>query len=69
MSNINLNPGITFKENGTYTGGIPAQWTPIGTNAKNYTGTFDGNGHVISGLYINNNDADYQGLFLSLIHI
>lgn len=63
ISNINLNPGITFKENGTYTGGIPAQWTPIGTNAKNYTGTFDGNGHVISGLYINNNDADYQGLF------
>lgn len=37
-------------------------WTPIGTSTKNYTGTFDGNGHVIRGLYINA-AASYQALF------
>ena len=41
-------------------------WTPIGTSSsKPYSGTFDGNGHTISGLYIKNtsSDSDYQGLF------
>ena len=28
-----------------------------------YTGTFDGNGHTISGLYFNNTNTDYAGLF------
>ena len=37
-------------------------WYPIGTNSNKYTGTFDGNGHTISGLYIDSDD-DYQGLF------
>ena len=38
-------------------------WTPIGNSSSNsYEGTFNGNGHTISGLYIDNN-ADYQGLF------
>ena len=37
------------------------QWTPIG-NGSEYTGTFDGAGHTISGLYINS-DAKYVGLF------
>jgi len=38
------------------------QWTPIGTSSKPFQGTFDGDGHVVSGVYINstNNDA---GLF------
>jgi len=39
-------------------------WTPIGTNATNsFKGTFDGAGHTISGLYINNASRDYAGLF------
>ncbi len=38
------------------------QWIPIGSSSKKYSGTFDGNGHRITGLYINNS-ADYQGLF------
>ena len=39
-------------------------WNPIGTSEENaYTGTFDGNGKTISGLYINDSTADYQGLF------
>ncbi len=38
------------------------QWTPIGDYSKPYTGTFDGKGHTISGLYIDS-DAKYVGLF------
>ena len=65
MNNIDLNPGITFNADGTYyspAGVAPQEWTPIGTNSNKYTGTFDGNGHTISGLYIDSS-ADFQGLF------
>ncbi len=37
-------------------------WIPIGTVLKPYTGTFDGEGHTISGLYCGSG-ADYVGLF------
>ncbi|MCQ2121102.1 MAG: hypothetical protein MJY78_04650, partial [Fibrobacter sp.] len=39
------------------------QWTPIGTEEKPYKGTFNGNGHTISGLYFNDENVDYVGLF------
>jgi len=40
------------------------QWTAIGTSVANsFQGTFDGNGHIISGVYINNSASNYQGLF------
>ncbi len=41
-------------------------WTPIGRyNLGNgrFQGTFNGNGHKITGLYINRPDSDKQGLF------
>jgi hypothetical protein len=37
-------------------------WIAIGTCPKRFHGTFDGNGHTISGVYIKN-PADDQGLF------
>lgn len=37
-------------------------WTPIGDASHKYTGTFDGNGHVIQNLFIDTTE-DYQGLF------
>lgn len=41
-----------------------AVWTPIGLTGENaYYGTFDGAGHSIRGLYINEPDSNYQGLF------
>lgn len=44
-------------------------WVGIGSATKPYTGTFDGNGHVITGLntyyYDNNSDSNY-GLFGNL---
>ena len=61
-ADINLNPDMKIDEDGTVTGN-PDQWTPIGSDSSRYRGTFDGNGHTISGLYINDSTADDQGLF------
>ena len=50
----------------TYDGSLEisfTQWTPIGDNNNRYTGTFDGAGYEISGLYINDSTAKYIGLF------
>lgn len=48
-------------------GGEKNPWTPFGT----FTGTFDGNGHTISGLYMNAQSAGNQtrglGLFSYLV--
>ncbi len=48
--------------------GVLNKWTPIGyynsvVDYVTYTGTFDGQNYVISGLYINDSEANYQGLF------
>ena len=45
-------------------------WTPIGTNSNNFKGTFDGDGHTISGLYFNNTtNSDYPsgGNYIGLV--
>ena len=54
MNDIDLT-SVCSEENGT--------WTPIGNSINQYSGTFDGANYTISGLYINNSTADYQGLF------
>ena len=38
-------------------------WTPIGTAAKSYVGTFDGNGHIVNGVYVNDENIGYAGFF------
>lgn len=38
-------------------------WTPIGNDSNKYTGIFDGQNHTISGLYFNDSDTSYVGLF------
>ena len=40
------------------------EWTPIGkdANGKQFTGTFDGDGHTISGLTCTDTNKDYVGL-------
>ena len=61
---INLNPNMDISEDGTVTtGNEPDRWIPIGNEDHRYTGTFDGDGHTIRGLYINDSTADDQGLF------
>ena len=67
MNDIVLNDG-TFDENGTYTPGASGKaaetWTPIAYSGLfnehttlYYTGTFDGHGHTIKGLYVSINNA------------
>ncbi len=46
----------------SYTEGFRV-WTPIGNLIKIYKGTFDGGDHTVSGLYLNNIEAEYVGLF------
>ena len=36
-------------------------WTPIGTESNPFSGTFDGNGHIISNMYVNDNEK--TGIF------
>lgn len=38
-------------------------WTPAGTSSSPFKGTFNGNGHTVTGLYVNDEKAQYQGLF------
>ena len=38
-------------------------WSPIGSTSTPFTGTFEGNGHVINNLTINRPSTDYVGLF------
>jgi hypothetical protein len=40
-----------------------ADWIPIGNADHPFIGVFDGNGHTITGLRINNTDQNYAGLF------
>ena len=40
-------------------------WTPIGGSKKKYNGTFDGQGHTISGLYVKATST-YTGLFAAV---
>lgn len=65
--NITINENV-LDENGSLNGdgsGLE-QWTPIGSygirGEEAYIGTFDGNRHTISGLYVDS-DAQYVGLF------
>lgn len=43
--------------------GVMVSWTPIGTRDCSFKGTFDGDKHKITGLYISVSDSDNQGLF------
>ncbi len=38
-------------------------WIPIGTSGTPFTGTFDGNNHIITGLFIDRPSTGYVGLF------
>ncbi len=60
-----------LKDDGTLnTEAALESFTPVGSEAKPYTGKFDGQGHVISGLYLDdyseNQYNGYAGLFLVL---
>ena len=46
------------------------EWTPIGITYNGFAGTFDGCGHIINGLYINENENEtniHYGLFAKTV--
>lgn len=67
-ADIVLNDG-TFDEDGSYTPGpsditTPTEWTFIGRDYDEaYSGTFDGAGHTIQGIYCNDQIKGRAGLF------
>ena len=67
IENITVNANV-LDANGELNNGDFRAWTPIGyyissSDYKRYTGTFDGNGKTISGLYFNDSTTSYVGLF------
>ena len=71
MADIVVNDSV-LSADGTLNGpdSIYTSWTPIGTYNNKFGGTFDGQGHTISGLYFNStinsnypNGGNYIGLF------
>ena len=62
IADIVVNQNV-LKADGSLNNGTFTTWTPIGTKDLAYIGTFDGNGHTISGLYFNDDNISYVGLF------
>ena len=70
-ANAVLTADITINENILDTEGDLTEntedlldWIPIGNNSSNpFNGTFDGQGHTVSGIYINSENYYYHGLF------
>ena len=61
-TDIYVNENV-LNEDGTLKDGNYREWIVIGNSYDNiYSGTFDGQGHTISGLYYNNQDLDCTGL-------
>ncbi|MBO5561564.1 MAG: dockerin type I repeat-containing protein [Firmicutes bacterium] len=63
MADITINTNLLNSSNGLNTASAVYTWTPIGNISTPYQSTFDGNGHTISGLYINDNTLESCGLF------
>lgn len=60
-ADIELN-NTTGWENWSESNAPANSWTPIGSNANPFTGTFDGQGHTVSGIFVNSSN-NCQGFF------
>ena len=65
-ANIIVNTGVLDANKNLVSKSDLTEWKPIGTRWSPYTGTFDGQGYTISGLYFNNPTSSYVGLFGSI---
>ena len=63
-ADITVNENV-LNEDGTLNTELtnPRKWTPIGNDSRSYNGIFDGQNHTVSGLYFNDESANYVGLF------
>ena len=69
IADIEVNENVLTAE-GELNGTPTYSWTPIGTSTWKYSGTFDGNGHIIRGLYFSNTtNREYPdgGTYVGLI--
>lgn len=59
-----LTADIRINETVSEDAGAAYSWQPVGTSSsKAYTGDFNGNGHTISGIYVDGKNAGNGGLF------
>lgn len=67
VGNITLNEDVLNRD-GTLKGDGSnlKEWTPIGTGVNFFQGDFDGEGHTVSGVYINKESEDFLALFGSV---
>ena len=63
-ADITVNQNV-LNEDGQLNGDVSdfRVWTPIGNGSNQYDGTFYGDAHTITGLYFDNINANYIGLF------
>ncbi|MBQ0015594.1 MAG: T9SS type A sorting domain-containing protein [Bacteroidales bacterium] len=59
-TDIDVNPSASIREDGSYTG-TPSVWQPLGSEDHRFRGTFDGEGHTLSGIYDNSSANNYRG--------
>nr|WP_297001413.1 hypothetical protein [Prevotella sp.] len=62
-TDITVNEGVLDENKNLVSKSDLTEWEPIGARWSPYTGTFDGQGYTISGLYFNNPTSSYVGLF------
>ena len=68
-TDITVNKGVLDAIKDRVSGNDFIEWIPVGSAKNAYTGTFDGKGYTISGLYFDHPDADYYvGLFGCIGH-
>ena len=58
----NIDLTLSMQQGGAYYN-AGAGWAPIGTQAQPFTGSLDGNGYKIIGLYVNQPNGSQAGLF------
>ncbi|MBR6125985.1 hypothetical protein IKQ19_20735, partial [Candidatus Saccharibacteria bacterium] len=63
-ADIKLNDGKVIDDKGALVADSAKlhKWTPIGNSSVAFTGNFDGNGHTVSGMFINTTSS-HNGLF------
>ena len=63
-ADIKLNDGNVIDDKGALVADSSKlhKWTPIGNSSVAFTGNFDGNGHTVSGMFINTTSS-HNGLF------
>ena len=62
-TDITVNKGVLDANKNLVSESDFIEWTPVGNNIYAYTGTFDGKGYTVSGLYFNNPNSSFVGLF------